>query len=260
MKSCLQESRLRTEEKRRLSRTARVYDAARVAWLSAGEVNRLSETAWKSFVNEVKACNGLERRRILHLAYERWHQREILRGLAEPSPISGPVRNRNRPPSRKSSSASMSARNPCAARSKSWIPQVETFSAAGYFGDGRGLPGHRRLPRRRLLPRGGEAAARRPRTTEAEDSALLESRRWRRRLLGLLMQQFVRVIKDAAARLALHHRAGPALRDPSHRPSARAQPLRPLARWMNKAFLPEPRTELTFMRNAATRRRASRVC
>ena len=38
-----QESPLKTQEKRRLSRAARVYDAARVVSLSAGEVNRLSE-------------------------------------------------------------------------------------------------------------------------------------------------------------------------------------------------------------------------
>ena len=77
-----QESPLKTQEKRRLSRAARVYDAARVVSLSADEVTRLSDAEWAAFVSEVKACNGLERRRILHLAYERWHEREILRGLA----------------------------------------------------------------------------------------------------------------------------------------------------------------------------------
>ena len=77
-----QESPLKTQEKRRLSRAARVYDAARVVSLSADEVTRLSDAEWEAFVNEVKACNGLERRRILHLAYERWHEREILHGLA----------------------------------------------------------------------------------------------------------------------------------------------------------------------------------
>ena len=77
-----EESPLKTQEKRHLSRAARIYDAARVVSLSADEVTRLSDAEWAAFVNEVKACNGLERRRILHLAYERWHEREILRGLA----------------------------------------------------------------------------------------------------------------------------------------------------------------------------------
>ncbi len=77
-----QESPLKTEERRRLSRAARVYDAARVVSLSADEVSRLSDSEWAAFVCEVKSCNGLERRRILHLAYERRHEREILHGLA----------------------------------------------------------------------------------------------------------------------------------------------------------------------------------
>src|SRR6185369_5961239 len=77
-----QESPLKTQEKRLLSRTARIYDAARVVSLSADEVTRLSGEEWAAFVREVKACNGLERRRIFQLAYERWHERQILRGLA----------------------------------------------------------------------------------------------------------------------------------------------------------------------------------
>ena len=63
-----QESPFKTQEKRRLSRAARVYDAARVLSLSADEITRLSIAEWQALVNEVKACNGVERRRILHLA------------------------------------------------------------------------------------------------------------------------------------------------------------------------------------------------
>jgi len=86
------ESPLKTQEKRRLSRAARVYDAARGVSLSADEVTRLSDAEWSAFVSEVKTCNGLERRRILHLAYERWHEREILRGLASHRQYRGTVR------------------------------------------------------------------------------------------------------------------------------------------------------------------------
>src|SRR6185436_16975013 len=70
-----QENPLKTQEKRRLSRAARIYDAARVVSLSADEVTHLSESEWAAFVREVRACNGIERRRIFHLAYERWHER-----------------------------------------------------------------------------------------------------------------------------------------------------------------------------------------
>ncbi len=45
-----EESPLKTQEKRRLSRAARVYDAARVVSLSADEVTRLSDAEWAAFV------------------------------------------------------------------------------------------------------------------------------------------------------------------------------------------------------------------
>ena len=118
-----EESPLKTQERRRLSRAARVYDAARVVRLSADEINRLSDSEWAAFVSEVKAFNGLERRRILHLAYERWHEREILRGLASHRKYRGlsdgsPVSRGD--PRRKCSSALTSARNPCGALSRKW--------------------------------------------------------------------------------------------------------------------------------------------
>ena len=50
-----EESPLKTQEKRRLSRAARIYDAARVIRLSANEVTRLSDTEWAAFVSEVKS-------------------------------------------------------------------------------------------------------------------------------------------------------------------------------------------------------------
>ena len=43
---------------------------------------------------------------------------------------------------------------------------------------------------------------------KAEDSALLESRRWRRRLLGLLMRNSFVSLEDVGARVAVHLRAG----------------------------------------------------
>ena len=126
-----EESPLKTQEKRRLSRAARIYDAARVVRLSANEVTRLSDAEWTTFTNEVKAFNGLERRRVLHLAYERWHEREILRGLASHrkyrSLTDGASRQTADRPL-KYSSALTSVRNPCVALSRKltrwWRPSV----------------------------------------------------------------------------------------------------------------------------------------
>src|SRR5438270_121819 len=51
-----QENPLKSQEKRRLSRAARVYDAARVLSLSADEITRLCDDEWAAFVSEVKTC------------------------------------------------------------------------------------------------------------------------------------------------------------------------------------------------------------
>jgi hypothetical protein len=112
-----QESPLKTEEKRRMSRIARMYDAARVVSLSAGEVSMLSDNEWAAFRSEVKACNGWGRRRILHFAYERWHERQVLGGLASNRRyrgLSGPKPGLPR----SCSFALTSARNRCGVRSK----------------------------------------------------------------------------------------------------------------------------------------------
>jgi hypothetical protein len=246
-----QESRLRTEEKRRLSRTARVYDAARVAGLSAGEVNRLSETAWESFVNEVKACNGLERRRILHLAYERWHQRGILRGIQSHRQYQGLAEIEYRPPAQVF--FCIDEREESMRRALEELdPQVETFSAAGYFGvavDYQGIDDPTGAAFCPVVVKPKHAVLEQP---KLEDSALLESRRWRRRLLGLLMRSsFVSsktLLRGWLSTTALGLLSAIPLIGNLLAPRRYAR----LRSWMNKAFLPEPRTELRFMRSAAT--------
>src|SRR5262249_12129232 len=126
-------SPLKTQERRRLSRAARVYDAARVVSLSAAEVTRLTETEWSSFVREVRACNGLERRRILHLAYERWHEREILRGLASHRTYRGLSEVHARPSAQVF--FCIDEREESMRRAlEETEPEIETFSSAGYFG------------------------------------------------------------------------------------------------------------------------------
>ena len=67
-------------------------------------------------------------------------------------------------------------------------PEVETFSAAGYFGvavDYKGIDDPHGAAFCPVVVKPRHAVLEQP---KAEDSALLESRRWRRRLLGLLMR------------------------------------------------------------------------
>ena len=249
-----EESPLKTQEKRRLSRAARLYDAARVVRLSATEVTRLSDNEWDAFTREVKAFNGLERRRILHLAYERWHEREILRGLASHgkyrSLTHGASAKNGRPPAQVF--FCIDEREESMRRALEEVnPPVETFGAAGYFGvavDYKGIDDSRSAALCPVMVRPAHAVMEQP---KPEDSALLESRRSRRRLLGLLMRNW-RVSSRTLWRGWLSTSvlgvlsAVPLI---GHLLAPRRYAL--LRDWLNRSFLPEPRTELTFMRSTS---------
>jgi uncharacterized protein YbcC (UPF0753/DUF2309 family) len=250
----LEESPLKTQEKRRLSRAARVYDAARVVRLSANEVARLSDSEWAAFATEVRAFNGLERRRVLHLAYERWHEREILRGLASHRKYralsdAGPAGS-GRPPAQVF--FCIDEREESMRRALEEVaPLVETFGSAGYFGvavDYKGIDDAHSAAFCPVVVKPEHSVLEQP---KAEDSALLESRRWRRRFLGLVMRSWLVSSKTlwrgwlSTSVLGLLS-AVPLV---GHLLAPRRYAL--LRDWLNKAFLPEPRTELTLMRNTA---------
>ncbi len=246
------ENPLKTQEKRRLSRAARVYDAARVVRLSADEVERLSEAEWTSFVEEVTAFNGLERRRVLHLAYERWHEREILRGLASHrryrSLTDSTLERAGRPPAQVF--FCIDEREESMRRAVEEVdPLVETYGSAGYFGvavDYRGIDDSRSTALCPVVVTPEHSVLERPR---AEDDALLESRRWRRRVLGWLMRNSLVSSRTLLRGWLSTSVLGLLSAVPlvGHLLAPRRYAL--LRDWLNKAFLPQPRTELTLMRN-----------
>ena len=244
----LEESPLKTQERRRLSRTARIYDAARVLRLSAEEIDSLSEPEWLAFSSEVKAFNGLERRRILHLAYERAHEREILRGLASHRKYRGLFAQPPRPPAQVF--FCLDEREESMRRAlEEAQPLVETYGAAGYFGvavDYKGIDDPHGAAFCPVVVKPKHAIVEQP---KPGDSELLESRRWRRRVLGLLMRNsFVSsktLLRGWLSTSALGLLSAVPLIGNLLAPRHYAF----LRDWMNKAFLPEPRTELTLMRN-----------
>jgi uncharacterized protein YbcC (UPF0753/DUF2309 family) len=245
-----EESPLKTQEKRRLSRAARVYDAARVVSLSAGEVSRLSEDEWSAFVAEVRSCNGLERRRILHAAYERWHEREILRGLAGHRRYRGLSEPANRPAAQVF--FCIDEREESLRRAlEEAAPEMETFGAAGYFGvavDYKGIDDPHGAAFCPVVIKPQHAVVEQP---KGEDQELLERRRLRRRLLGLVSRNsFVSsrtLMRGWLSTTALGLLSAVPLIANLLAPRRYAL----LREWMNEAFLPEPRTELTLMRNTA---------
>ncbi len=245
-----QESPFKTQEKRRLSRAARVYDAARVVSLSADEVNRLSDDEWAAFVSEVKTCNGVERRRILHAAYERWHEREILHGLASHRNYRGLSELDGRPAAQVF--FCIDEREESMRRALEEVdPEVETLSSAGYFGvavDYKGIDDPESAAFCPVVVKPQHAVLEQ---SKAEDRELLESRRWRRRLLGLVMRNsFVSsktLMRGWLSTTALGLLSAVPLIGHLLAPRRYAR----LREWLNKEFIPAPRTELTLMRNTA---------
>jgi uncharacterized protein len=243
-----EEPPLKTEERRRLSRTARIYDAARVVRLSAEEVESLSELEWSAFSNEVKAFNGLERRRILHLAYERAHEREVLRGLESHRKYRGLFDRQQRPVAQVF--FCLDEREESMRRAlEEANPSVQTYSAAGYFGvavDYTGIDDAQAAALCPVVVKPEHAVMEQP---KAEDSEMLESRRWRRRVLGLVMRNsFVSsktLLRGWLSTSALGFLSAVPLIGNLLAPRRYAL----LREWLNEAFLPEPRTELTLMRN-----------
>lgn len=245
-----EESPLKTRERRRLSRAARVYDAARVVSLSVAEVEALSACEWEAFANEVRTCNGLERRRILHLAYERRHEHEILHGLASHRRYCGLWE-----PSAGASAQvffCIDEREESLRRAlEEADPQVETLGAVGYYAvavDYQGIDDPHGAALCPVVLRPRHAVVEQPR---AEDSDLLEQRRWRRRLLGLAARNsFVSsrtLFRGWLSTTALGLLSAVPLIGHLLAPRRYAR----LRDWLNQAFLPMPRTELTLMRNTA---------
>ena len=240
---------LKTQERLHLSRAARIYDAARVVSFSAAEVNLLSASDWASFVNEVQACNGTERRRILHLAYERWHERTILCGLASHRRYRGLCCPKAVP--RFQVFFCLDEREESMRRALEEVdPEVETFSAAGYFGvavDYQGIDDPQSAALCPVVVKPRHVVQEQP---KEEDAALHESRRWRRRLLGLVMRSSFlssrSLVRGWLSTTALGLLSAVPLI--GHLLAPRRYAI--LRDWLNEAFLPEPRTELRFMRNA----------
>jgi hypothetical protein len=249
------ESPLKTQERRRLSRAARIYDAARVISLSAADVERLSAGEWAAFVNEVRACSGLERRRLFHLAYERRHEREILHGLASNRYYRGLYALGVRPAAQVF--FCIDEREESMRRAlEETDPEVETFSSAGYFGvavDYKGIDDSHSASYCPVVIKPEHAVLEQP---KAEDRDLLEKRRWRRRILGLLARNSFTssrtLMRGWVSTAALGILSAIPLIGHLLAPRRYAQ----LREWMHRAFLPEPRTELTLMRNTAESRSA----
>jgi uncharacterized protein YbcC (UPF0753/DUF2309 family) len=129
--------------------------------------------------------------------------------------------------------------------------EVETFGAAGFFGlavDYQGIDDPHGAAFCPITIKPLHSVLEKP---HKEDKVLLEQRRWRRRILGRLMQNtFVSsrtLIRGWLSTTTLGLLSAFPLIGQLLAPRRYAQ----WREWLNRAFLPGPQTELVFMRDGA---------
>ncbi len=234
----------------RLARAATIYDAARLVRLNAATVAEWPESVWARFVHEVDAFDQLERRRLYHLAYERWHEQHVLLGLANHR------RDISLTPPRIPPAAQVffciDEREESMRRALEEVdPRVETFGAAGFFGvavDYKGIDDARGVALCPVVVKPQHAVREQP---TSEDNHLHQKREGRRRVWARLLRNASigsrSLVRGALSTAVLGTLSAVPLITRVLAPRQYGK----LRDALNRAFLPEPRTELVLMRDDA---------
>lgn len=232
----------------RLAEAATLFDVCQLMGLGAKELGHWPGERWAEFRHSVAAFDDWERRRVWHAAYERRHERLILLPLQQHA-AGPPLPKPNRLPAQVF--FCIDEREESIRRHLEEVdPEIETFGAAGFFGvamnyagidDAHGVPlcpvvvkpqhavierpktGHEDThERRRALRRAWAKVAR---------EAFVSSRTLVRGWLGTTILGVFSIFPLAARVLSPRHYGK-------------------WMNWLNESILPEPRTELTFMRSS----------
>lgn len=240
----------------RLTPVARFFDVAQLIGLASHEIAGLAEADFERLQLEIAACNETERRRLLHLAYERRHERGILIPLAKhralpPLPVAG---------DRLAAQVlfCIDEREESFRRALEEVdPNIETVGAAGFFGVAIHYAGLDEAGGVSLCPV-VVTPAHAVREVAVGDHAHLQAKRqWLRRAWARVTRNtFISsrtLVRGwiSTACLGFLSLFPLIFRVLSPRSYGR------LIRRLNRAFLPEPKTELTFMRDDAESRDAT---
>ena len=232
----------------RLAQAAQLFDAFQLLGLSATDIASVGAILRQRLVDEIQSFGDLERRRILHLAYELRHELDVLGPLAAYRRTHPPAPWKSRPSAQVF--FCIDEREESTRRHLEEVaPDVETHSAAGFFGaamDYAGIDDAHGVPLCPVVIKPQHAVRERP-VDEHRD--LHEVRRRRRKLMARALHgTFVSsrsLLRGWASTAGLGLLAVVPLV---------ARVLAPLhygraKRALHKRLLPQPRTELNFIRN-----------
>ncbi|WP_395736109.1 putative inorganic carbon transporter subunit DabA [Prosthecobacter sp.] len=239
-----------------LSHIARVFDVAQLVGLSSSALLALTDEEIAVLDHEILACHETERRRLLHLAYERRHERSILIPLAKHRVLPRVVPQSDRLVAQVV--FCIDEREESIRRALEEVdPSIETVGVAGFFGvainyagidDAGGVslcpivvtPGHavREVPVEEHAQRHEQRAGLRRVWARMARNGFISSRTLVRGWLSTACLGFLSLFP-----LAL-------------------RVLTPLSygrfiKRLNRAFLPEPKTEFAYMRDDESSRDAT---
>ena len=239
-----------------LAAQAAVFDALQVLGVGTRALESAPSGSARQLIQEILAFGDLERRRLLHLAYERRHERLVLLPLRHHLHGRSPGHHGER----------LSAqfifciddREESIRRAlEETDPSVDTYGAAGFFGcaiDYIGIDDARAVSLCPVVVKPAHAVGEAP-IGEHDD---LGAKRRRLRRLWSFWRRSSRIssgtlLRGFASTLLLGALSLFPLTLRILSPLAHAR----LIRWLNARFLPEPRTELRFMRDDSESKQAT---
>jgi len=231
----------------RKAQAARLFDAFQLLGLGAREIASLNSISRQALVDEIESFEELERRRIYHLAYELRHELDVLRPLARYRQLHPPKPWTTRPSAQVF--FCIDEREESTRRHLEEIaPEVETHSAAGFFGVAINYAGIDDAHGVSLCPvviKPQHAVRERPMEDHEESHAIRRRRRrhWAKvvRNMYVSSRSLCRGWVSTAA-LGIFSLPSTSLRLLAPRHYGR------LRRLFDDAVLPQPRTELNFVR------------
>ena len=230
----------------RLARAASFFDAAQVAGLSSPAMSTLEANDIGKLIEEIESFGNWERRRVLHLAYERRHERQILLPLGKYRARSSA--EEDLPPMKRSAAQAIfciDEREESIRRHlEETDPEIETFGAAGFFGvavNYKGIDDAHGVPLCPVVVKPRHAVEERPMTGQQDSYG---RRRAMRRLWARTVRHWF-----VASRTLVRGSLGTSMLGLFQIVPLVGRVLIPrrfakLLDWLDNCVLPEPRTEL----------------